>query len=343
MDDADEDRILSCRTRLARLFNADDPNRIIFTSGSTESLNLAFKGLELRDAHVIGTATEHNSVIRPLNHLNDEIGVTSEFVQCDRFGNVDPDEILKAIKPNTKMIVVNHVSNITGAVQDMQAIGKIAKDHGLLFMADVSQSAGSVPVDVKAWNADFVAFTAHKSLYGVQGTGGFYIREGLDIKPLKTGGTGSKSHVLYQPQEMPGYYEAGTPNVPGILALNAGLDWIERTGFSSIHLHKKKLYKKILEALSGYHGVNLYTDPEKSSAGVISFNIGDMAPEEVSYMLESSFAIKVRSGLHCAPLIHKYLGTHPWGTVRMSHSYFTKEEDIDLFITAVKKIADSFV
>ena len=235
-----EDVITSCRQKLCQLFNAPQPDRMIFTSGSTESLNLAIKGLELNGGHVITTTIEHNSVLRPLFKLEKEGKIRLTIVDCDARGHVDPQKINQAIHPNTKAVVINHSSNVTGTITDIQAISDIAHAHGAVILVDASQSAGCTPIDIKGWDIDLLAFTGHKSLFGLPGIGGLYIKENIKLRPLKVGGTGVRSDLTEQPPESPIYYEAGTLNLPGILALNQGVDFILNTGLKKMEQHKKK-------------------------------------------------------------------------------------------------------
>lgn len=334
----DDDIVYLCRARLADLFNVDDPSHIVFTSGSTEALNLAIRGLPLEGSHVVTTAIEHNSVIRPLKMLEKEGKITLTFVECDKHGWVEPEQIRESIRDNTRAVIVNHCSNVTGTVLDIESISKIAHSQGAYFIVDASQSAGVVPIDCKKWNVDLLAFTGHKSLYGMQGIGGLYIKEGIELKPLKVGGTGVLSEVLLQPDGVPIHYEAGTQNTPGIISLYAGVRFILDKGIENILQHKKKLYQMLFEELKGMEEIEIYSSTERTSYSIFCFNIKGMIPEEVGYVLESSFDIIVRTGLHCAPLILKYLGVEPLGTVRASHSYFTTDEDIYKFIEAIKKI-----
>lgn len=334
----DDDIIYLCRVRLADLFNVDDPLHIIFTSGSTEALNLAIRGLNLEGAHVVSTAIEHNSVIRPLKTLEKEGKITLTFVECDRHGWVEPEQLREAIRDDTRAVIVNHCSNVTGTVLDIESISRIAHSQGAYFIVDASQSAGVVPIDCKGWDIDLLAFTGHKSLYGMQGIGGLYIKEGIELKPLKVGGTGILSEVLLQPDGLPIHYEAGTQNIPGIISLYAGVRFIFDKGLENILQHKKRLYQIMFDELKDMEEIEIYSSTEHTSYSNFCFNIKGMVPEEVGYVLDSSFDIIVRTGLHCAPLILKYLGVEPWGTVRASHSYFTTEEDIYKFVEAVKKI-----
>ena len=335
-----EDIDYSCRVKLAELFNAEDPNRIVFSSGSTESLNLAIWGLQLNGAHVVSTGIEHNSVIRPLKTLEKKGRIELTFVDCDEKSYVSPESIEAAIKDNTELIVVNHSSNVTGTILDIEKIAKIAHAHNAKILIDASQSAGNIKIDVKNWDIDLLAFTGHKSLYGMPGTGGLYIKKGIEIEPLIVGGTGILSEILYQPEGMPIYYEAGTPNLPGIASLRAGVEFVLKTGIDTIREHKVKLVKRAIEELENYTGVSVYYHPEFNSFTNFCFNVEGFVPEEVGYMLEESYDIHVRSGLHCAPLVLGPLGVDPWGTVRASPSYFTSDEDMQKFINAVKEIAD---
>ena len=336
------DQTQMCRERLAKLFNADDSDQFVFTSGSTEALNLAINGLNLNNAHVVSTKIEHNSVIRPLMHLKNDKKIDISFVDCDNTGYVEPESIENAIRDNTKAVVVNHCSNVTGAILDLKSISAIAHKHNIPLIVDASQSAGTIPIDIKNWDIDLLAFTGHKSLFGIQGIGGLYIKKGIELKPLKVGGTGIKSEVLTQPEGMPIYYEAGTPNVPGIVSLNAGVGFVLEKGVENIGKHKASMIKKIISELSHLPEVHIYTSQENNSFANFCFNIEGMVPEEVGYFLDSSYDITVRSGIHCAPLLLKSLGVDPWGTVRASPSYFSTDEDIELFIKAIKDAVDSF-
>ena len=347
-----EDSIYITRERLSKLFNVTDPLQIIFTSGSTEALNLAIRGLDLKGGHVVTTTTEHNSVNRPLKTLEmaDEIEIT--FVDCDETSFVDPKKIEQAMKTNTKAVVINHCSNVTGTIQDVNEIAKIAHKYNAYIIVDASQSSGNIPIDFEGWDLDFMAFTGHKSLFGIQGTGGLIIKKGIDLKPLKVGGTGILSEILTQPEGLPIYYEAGTPNTPGIVALGAGVKFILDTGLENIIAHKKKLFNRIIGGIKDFtdkhnsensDGIKIYTTGDNHSYSNFCFNVGGFVPEEIGYMLKSSFDILVRTGIHCAPLLLKPLGVEPWGTVRASFSYFTTEEEIDIFIDALNQIRQMFL
>lgn len=333
-----EDTLAMCRRRLATLFGLDDPSHIVFTSGATESLNLALSGSNL-SGHIVTTAIEHNSVLRPLQRLRREQGIELTIVDCDHNGYVAPEAIKRAMRPETSAIVVNHCSNVTGATLDLEAIGRIARGHRALFVVDASQSAGVTPIDVESQQIDLLAFAGHKSLYGVPGIGGLYVREPLSLRPLKVGGTGIRSDLPDQPREMPLYYEAGTANMLGIAALNAGVGFVLQEGLPAISERKAQHIEQLLAGLSRVPEVVIHAPQVASTgAGVLSFNINGMSPEEVGYVLEHSFGIVVRAGLHCAPLIHKALGSYPAGSVRVSPSYFTTPEEIDRLIEAIEAL-----
>ncbi|MFP4528664.1 MAG: aminotransferase class V-fold PLP-dependent enzyme [Candidatus Kapaibacterium sp.] len=339
-----EDFIFNTREKLAELFNVPKAEQIVFTSGSTEALNIALKGLPLEGGHVVSTKIEHNSVIRPLMMMKEEGKIGLDFVDCDDKAYVPPENIERAIRPDTRAVVVNHCSNVTGQVLDIKAIAEIAHKNDCYFIVDASQSAGALPIDVVDMDIDFMAFTGHKSLYGMPGIGGLYIREGMKPRPLKVGGTGILSEVLTQPEGMPIFYEAGTPNLPGIVSLRAGVQWVLERGIDAICDHKKRQLGRIMEELEPIEEITVYNNmDDHSSCTVFCFNIKNLVPEEVNYVLESSYDISVRSGLHCAPLLLEALGVHPWGTVRASPSFFTKDEEIEKFIDAIKDIVKTMV
>jgi len=332
--------IYETRELICQLFNIDNPMQIIFTSNATDSLNLAIKGILKNGDHVITSSMEHNSVIRPIKTL-EEIGVENTVVQCDKQGFIDVKDIVKAIKENTKMIAITHASNVTGTVMPIDEIGKLAKENNLILLVDAAQTAGVYDIDVKKMNIDMLAFPGHKGLMGPQGTGGLYIREGIDMRQMKEGGTGSKSESLYQPEIVPDRYESGTPNTPGIVGLGAGIKFIIEKGIENIRKHEEYLTDYMLNELKKIDMVNIYGPQDaKKQASVISINIGDLDSSELSFILDKAFDIAVRSGLHCAPLAHKTIGTFEQGTVRFSIGYFNTKEDIDQSIEAIKKICE---
>lgn len=331
--------LLDTREALAGLFNIKDPSRIAFTLNITEALNLALKGLLNPGDHVLTTSMEHNAVARPLHALSHR-GISWTAVPCAQDGSLNPDEMRRAIKPQTRMICMLHASNVSGTIMPVNEIGRIARENDLLFVLDTAQSAGVLPIDVAAQNIDVLAFTGHKSLLGAQGTGGIYIRPGIKVRPLKEGGTGSLSEYLEQPEVMPDNLESGTPNTPGLAGLLAGVRFISETGFDSIRAHEQELTAMLLDGLKEIKGVKLYgpVDVNKQTA-VLSFNIGDMDCGEVSYLLDNDFGVVTRTGLHCAPLAHRTLGTLEAGSCRLSPGFFNTREDVEHVVKAVFELA----
>lgn len=331
--------IYETREILAKLFNIDNPMNIIFTHNATEALNLGIKGLLKSGDHVITTTMEHNSVLRPIKTLENS-GVENTIVKCDEEGFVKIEDIKNAIKENTKLIVTTHASNITGTIFDVKKIGELAKKNNIIYMVDAAQTAGIYDIDVASMNIDILAFAGHKSLLGPQGTGGLYIKEGININSLKEGGTGSKSHELIQPEILPDKYESGTPNTPGIIGLGAGVKYILDTGIENIRKHEKELLKLFLDGIKNIKEVILYGPEDiNKRAPVILLNIGEEDSSEISFILDSVFDIATRSGLHCAPLAHKTLGTLERGAIRFSIGPFNTKDDITTTIDAIRQIA----
>jgi cysteine desulfurase/selenocysteine lyase len=329
--------IFEAREKLADLIHAGDSERIIFTQNGTESLNLAILGLLKEKDHVVTTSLEHNSVMRPLMFLNKEKGVDVSVAQCAPNGKLDVEDIKKLIRKGTKAVVINHGSNIIGTVQP---VGEIKRAIGeITLIVDACQTVGSFPVNIKEDGIDILCFSCHKSLYGIQGLGAIYIRNGIELTPLKFGGTGSRSESIEQPLFLPDRYESGTPNTPGIAALLGGLSFIERTGIGTIIRKKQDMRQSILGRLSDIPEAVIYGDKDdRNQLPVISFNIKDKLPSEVGYELNKR-EIYTRVGLHCAPMAHRTIGTFPEGTVRVAPGYFTTEEEIDIVIEAVREIA----
>ena len=332
-------KIYNTRESLADLFQIKDPMNVIFTFNGTESLNLGIKGVLKPGDHIITTSMEHNSVLRPIKYL-ERFGVQSTIVQADSLGKMNPADIKKAIKSNTKIIEVTHISNLTGTIMPIQEIGAIAKENELIFMVDAAQSAGVYPIDVEAMNIDILAFPGHKGLLGPQGTGGLYIRQGLNVEESLQGGTGSISESLVQPNMSPDRYESGTPNGPGIIGLGAGLEYIKSVGMENIRKHEEKLTEYFIEEMKKIAGVKLYGPCDiRQQAAVVSLNIKDYDSSEIAYILDEQYDIMVRSGLHCAPLAHKTIGTLDQGAVRVSFSPFNTVEEIEYGIRSIKEIA----
>lgn len=329
-----------CKANLATLFDIRYPEKIFFTSGATESLNLIINGLGLSGKHIITTVTEHNSLLRPLVNFTTEQDTSIDFVPCDTFGQVPIDEIEKRIRPKTFAVFINHCSNVTGAVQDIEVLGKLTRTKGIILIVDASQSAGTVEIDVEKYGIDILVFTGHKGLLGIQGTGGFYIRPGLSLKLTKIGGTGKDSHIIKLPADYE-EYEPGTMNIPGIAALNSGVEFILNTGLSEITQKKQLLVTRLISRLKKFKSLYLYSAPGRNQGPVVSFNIKGLPPGDVGYILYHSGEILVRTGLHCTPLIHKYLSKDTLGNVRVSFSYFNTETEIDVLLNLIKQIHDS--
>ena len=331
--------IYGTREKLARLFHAGDPRRIVFTANSTESLNIALKGLFSGGNHVITTVLEHNSVLRPLYECR-ENGVELTILGCDGKGRISYEEMEAAVQADTKAVVCTHASNLTGNMTDLERVGTMAKRHGLLFVVDASQTAGVWPIDVEKMQIDVLCFTGHKSLLGPQGTGGMYVREGVYIRPLLSGGSGIDTYNEKHPAEMPTALEAGTLNGHGIAGLGAALSWIEKTGMDRIRQRELSLMRRFYNGVFRIPGVTVYGDLEtEKRAPVVSLNILDYDSSEVSDELSTVYGIVTRPGAHCAPLMHRALGTVEQGAVRFSFSFFNTEEEVDLAIDAVRELA----
>ena len=333
--------VLEAREAVAQLFGVDDPFRIVFTKNATEALNIAFRGLLNAGDHVITSSMEHNSVMRPLRTLEGE-GIEVSVLPCSVRGELDPETIPPAIRPNTKAIILTHASNVTGTILPIGEAGRVAREHGLALIVDAAQTAGILPISVEAMGIDLLAFTGHKSLFGPPGTGGLYIREGMEarIRPLMTGGTGSRSEFEEQPLFLPDKFEAGTPNTIGLAGLAAGVSWVLARGVESIRAREEALAGRFIRGLREIPGIDLYgpADPSQRIA-IVAFNITGLTPSEASQELDERFAIMSRPGLHCAPAAHRTIGTFPRGTVRFGFGLFNREAEIDAALEAVRMLA----
>lgn len=331
--------IFDTRDRLCKLFNGTNPKQIVFTNNSTESLNIAIKGLLNPGDHVITTMLEHNSVLRPLYEMQEK-GVKLTIVKSNRKGTLDVADIEAAITDETKMIVCTNGSNLTGNYVDVETIGKLAKERGVLFVVDASQTAGVFPIDVQKMNIDVLCFTGHKGLLGPQGTGGMYVREGVSIRPLKVGGSGIKTYSKTHPTDMPTALEAGTLNGHGIAGLHAALGYLEEEGIDNIRAREQELMWRFYEAVKEIPNVNVYGDfSSKDRCAVVTLNIGDYDSSEVSDALLMDYNISTRPGGHCAPLMHEALGTVEQGAVRFSFSHYNTDEDVDTAIRAIRELS----
>ena len=333
--------IYDTREKLSDLFNLQNPSRVAFTCNSTESLNTAIKGILSSGDHAITTALEHNSVLRPLYDLQAK-GMELSIVDCDENGNIDYNDFEKLIKENTKAIVCTHVSNLVGNVLDVKKIGSIAKKHNLIFIVDASQSAGVFEIDMQDMNIDILCFTGHKGLLGPQGTGGICVREGIDVRPLKVGGSGVNTFSKEQPVEMPTHLEAGTLNGHALAGLNAALDYLKEEGIDNIQKREEELMFRFYNGIKDIKDIKIFGNFENKRAAIVTFNVGDIDSAAFSDELSFAYDISTRAGAHCAPLMHKAMNTVEQGAVRFSFSHYNTEEEIDTAIKAVKEIAASY-
>ena len=335
-----EDIIYTTRQRLHTLFNGQDPAHVIFTQNVTMSLNMVIKGLLKAGDHVLVSSMEHNAVMRPLTQLLDK-DITFDTIPCDSTGSIQMDFIEPLIRPNTVALIINHASNVCGTIQPLKSIGPICKAHNLQFIVDAAQTAGVIPIDVKACHIDALCFTGHKGLLGPQGIGGIILTKEMaqNLTPLIAGGTGSFSHLETMPTHMPDAFETGTLNLPGIIGLNEGLAYIESQGMDNIHNHELALTQAFLEGLQSIDGINIVGKQNiQDRTAVVSITIDGMDPANIAYELESTYHIMTRVGLHCAPRAHQTLGTYPEGTVRFSFGYANTHKDVESALSALHRI-----
>ena len=338
-----EDIIYTTRQRLQTLFNGHDPSHVIFTQNVTMSLNMVIKGLLKAGDHVLVSSMEHNAVMRPLTQLLDK-GITFDTIPCDSSGSIQMDAIELLIRPNTVALIINHASNVCGTIQPLESIGPICKAHNLQFIVDAAQTAGVIPIDMKACHIDALCFTGHKGLLGPQGIGGIILTKEMaqTLTPLIAGGTGSFSHLETMPTHMPDAFESGTLNLPGIIGLNEGLAYIESVGMENIHNHELDLTKTFLEGLQDIEHINVIGKQNlQDRTAVVSITIDGMDAASIAYELESTYHIMTRVGLHCAPRAHQTLGTYPEGTVRFSFGYANTLKDVEAALSALHTIVKS--
>jgi cysteine desulfurase family protein len=327
--------------RLARLVNAESPDRIALALNGTDALNIAIKGLGLEKGdHVVTTEIEHNSVNRPLGGLRRDRGVEVDKARANAAGIVEPDELKKHLRPNTRLIAATHCSNVIGAVAPIEEYGRLARDRGIPLLVDAAQTVGVERIDVRAMRVDLLAFPGHKNLFGPMGTGALYVREGVELDTFREGGTGLRSEVELHPETMPVRLEGGTPNAHGLAGLAAGLEFLDQEGVEKIRAHENRLALRFIAAVKDHPRVAVQSGkiPERQ-LGPVSLCVRDAAPQEIGAILDQRYAIACRTGLHCAPGTHRALGTFPDGTVRLSFGFFNTEADADAAARAVNEIA----
>lgn len=332
--------IYETREKVASLFNIKNPLQIAFTYNSTYALNFAVKGAVPKDSHIITTSLEHNSVLRPVFYEKDENNAHVSIIEPSEDGNIHSEDIIAAMKPDTKAVVLTHMSNVTGTIIDLLPITTEARKRNILTIVDVSQSAGFLDIDVEEMKIDILCFTGHKSLFGIQGTGGIYIREGIPFSPIIEGGTGSFSKMKRQPHSMPEALEAGTLNTPGIVSLGAGIDFINSIGLENIRKHEYSLTEKFIEGIKNIEEIIIY-GPEKRGP-VVTLNIKGVDSGDLAAYLDEEYGILTRAGIHCAPLAHESMHSGENGGVRFSFGYFNTEEDITYAINTLKNIVSDF-
>lgn len=331
--------VFETRKQLAGFFHAKSPKQIVFTANATESLNIAIKGILQAGSHVVTTQLEHNSVLRPLYEMEQK-GVSLTVIPSSPKGQLDLQDFERAIRDNTKLIVCTHGSNVTGNLVDLAAVGRIARRHQVLFCVDASQTAGVFPIDVQEMDIDILCFTGHKGLLGPQGTGGMYVREGIAIRPLKTGGSGVQSYSRTHPAQMPTALEAGTLNGHGLAGLHAAVAYLQEIGIDTVRKKEQALMRQFYDSVKGVPGIVIYGDFEvQERCPIVSLNLDGYDSSQVSDELFLSYGIATRPGAHCAPLMHQALGTQGQGAVRFSFSHFNTEEEVAKAAAALRELA----
>ncbi|OQZ00423.1 MAG: cysteine desulfurase [Candidatus Brocadia sp. UTAMX2] len=338
---AAEKEVEDARATVAQLFGIQDPRRLILTFNATDAINMGIKGFLKPGDHAITTFLEHNAVSRALHGLEKRAGITVTKVKNSPEGFVDPVDIRNAITSKTRLVVMTHAPNVLGTIQPIREIGRIARENNIMFMVDAAQTAGVCEIDVHECGIDMLAFTGHKGPLGPTGTGGLYVGDRLTLEPWREGGTGFEAASLSQPEELPFRLESGTPNTVGIAGLRAGIEYVVSKGIATIRAHEQHLTNKVIQALQHDQRFVLYgTADITKKVGILSMNVKGFKPQEIGAILDQSFQIAVRPGLHCAPFAHQMIGTFPDGTVRISPGCFNTEDDIDQLITALMKIAN---
>jgi cysteine desulfurase / selenocysteine lyase len=334
------DLVDQARSQVARFFGAPDPTRVIFAANATDALNTVIGGLVRPGDHVVATRLDHNSVLRPLHHLAQRGIINYDLAPFDGRGFVDPDAVAALLRPNTRAVVMTHASNVIGTIQPVAEIARLCAERGVPLLLDIAQSAGQVPIDMTAAGIAAVAFTGHKSLYGPSGIGGLVLMPGLDVETTRFGGTGMDSASLVHSQAWPLRLEAGTLNLLGVIGLSLGIAFVERQGLAELHAREMALLARLRDGLAAIPGVTLYcADDLAGHLPVLVANVAGIHPQDVGAILDGDFGIAVRVGVHCAPLVHRDLGTIERGAVRFSLGAFTTDEEIDLAIEAMNAIA----
>ncbi len=336
--------VYDTREDIARFFNISDPTRVIFTSGATHSMNVVLKGLIKPGDRVVVSSMEHNAVMRPLRSLEEQ-GLVLDIVPCAPDGSLDVNDIAKALKSDTRLVVTVHASNVAGTILPVAEAASLARRAGALLLVDAAQTAGVLPIDMQAFGIDFLAFTGHKGLQGPPGIGGLIIGDRVDtsqVEPLIRGGTGSQSELEEQPEYLPDKFESGTPNIVGIAGLHAGINWIMDRGIETIREQEKELAGALIDGLSNISGIKIYGthDPEKTVA-IVSFTATGRRVSEIGLILDEDYGILTRVGLHCAPAAHKTIGSFPEGTVRLAPGVFTTPDEIKEAVRALEKVVGS--
>ena len=327
------------RDSLSRLLNVDDPSRVVLTKNVTEALNIAIFGLLQPGDHAVTTSIEHNSVMRPLRYLESR-GLELTVIDCSPTGTLEPSQVEKALRVDTRLLVTLHGSNVMGTVLRIDQIAAIARKRGVPYLVDAAQTAGAMPIDVEATGVDLLACTGHKSLLGPTGTGALVVGEGVELRPLMRGGTGSRSDLETQPEFLPDALESGTLNVAGLAGLAAGVKYLLEVGVGALEAHEKALVARFLAGAANIAGVTVY-GPESldDRCGVLCFNVDGLVSSDVGVMLDRDYGILSRAGLHCAPGAHRTIGTFPTGTVRFGFGYANTAEEVDHALVALADIA----
>ncbi|MBQ2446259.1 MAG: aminotransferase class V-fold PLP-dependent enzyme [Oscillospiraceae bacterium] len=330
--------VYEARQKLARFFSCSREDHVVFTANATHSLNLAICGLFSPGDHVITTVAEHNSVLRPLYRLEGQIGLQTDYIPTDAKGVLQLSKLEEFLRPNTKAVICTHMSNVTGNITDLETVSAFTKKHGLLLVVDGSQSAGYLPISMKEMAIDILCVTGHKGLLGPQGTGCLLLREGISLRPLTVGGSGVQSYLKEQPPKLPEALEAGTLNTHGIAGLSAAMDYLEEMGLEVIKEKEDALTRYFYENIRHIDGIRIHGDPEGSHGPIVALNLPNMDSATLADCLAEDYGIATRPGAHCAPLMHKALGTDTQGLVRFSFSHFNTCEEVDLAVTALKEL-----